>query len=77
LPDRWNQLGRHDHHRLPLGIEGHFVLGNGFIFGLVLVMISNPADSLFIPPARELLMGCSCFLGLFHPAFLGRDGQRA
>src|SRR5271157_853345 len=49
LDDRRNQLGRHDHDGLALGEKGRFVLGDLFVFGLIVVVLGKLANSLFIP----------------------------
>ena len=51
LDDLRNQLGRHDHDGLPLGLKSRFVFGDLFVFGLTVVVLGELPDSLFIPPS--------------------------
>src|SRR6266849_7075455 len=74
LANRRHQFGRHDHDGLSLGFIGGLVLGDGFLLGLVLVVIQDLADALFIPALWELLPNRGSFLWvwcvLFHRRFL-------
>src|SRR5207245_9912708 len=62
LANGWDQLGWHDHYSLSFGLISRFILGNGFVFALVFVMLQDLADAFLIPAGRELLPAGFAFL---------------
>src|SRR5205807_2527437 len=56
LPNLRHELGRHQHHALPLDLHAGFVFRSAFLVRLVVVIIDHLLDALFGPTLWKTLL---------------------
>ena len=59
--DSGHQFVRNFHNGLRLVLKGCLVLRHRIILRLLLIVCENPADALFIPPWRKLILFHLCY----------------
>jgi len=62
LGDCGHQSSWNDHNRLATLPKGSFIFGDGFVFGLFLVMSEKQANSILVPPRWKTIPSIHFFL---------------